>query len=435
MRITIHRGTNEIGGSCVELSTDRTRILLDFGMPLVDSQGKEFSFKKYESLNTKELIEKSILPDIKGLYELANNNIDAVLLSHPHADHYGFLNYIGDHVKVYLGEATKDIIELSNIFTPMDILLKNHRIFVNDVAIEVGDFRITPIWVDHSAYDSYMFLIEADGKRVLYSGDFRLHGRKSKMMEKLLIKPPENIDYLILEGTNISDSEKSNQTEELIENNLTELFSENKPYLVYVSGQNIDRLVSIYKASLRSGKTLVVDVYVAKILKTLSKYNKFPYPNDSYDLKVLFTKYTCDRIARIDRKDILYEFAKYKIKKDDIANKPSDYVILVRPSHIIDIKRIDNLNNGNFIYSLWEGYKTKPDTMKLLDWVQQRNFILHDIHSRGHADILSLKRFVNAINPKNIIPIHTFQKEKYSSIFSHNVINLNDGEKFYINRK
>ena len=36
MNLIIHRGTKEIGGSCVELLTAKTRILIDFGMPLVD---------------------------------------------------------------------------------------------------------------------------------------------------------------------------------------------------------------------------------------------------------------------------------------------------------------------------------------------------------------------------------------------------------------
>ncbi len=36
MDLTIHRGTHEIGGSCVELATENTRILIDVGLPLVD---------------------------------------------------------------------------------------------------------------------------------------------------------------------------------------------------------------------------------------------------------------------------------------------------------------------------------------------------------------------------------------------------------------
>jgi len=34
MTLTIHKGTNEIGGSCIELSTQNTTILFDYGTPL-----------------------------------------------------------------------------------------------------------------------------------------------------------------------------------------------------------------------------------------------------------------------------------------------------------------------------------------------------------------------------------------------------------------
>ena len=35
MKIIIHRGTHEIGGSCVEIRSKKSRILIDIGMPLV----------------------------------------------------------------------------------------------------------------------------------------------------------------------------------------------------------------------------------------------------------------------------------------------------------------------------------------------------------------------------------------------------------------
>ena len=43
----------------------------------------------------------------------------------------------------------------------------------------IGRFIITPFLTDHSAFDAYMLLVEGAGKRVLYTGDFRRHGRKS----------------------------------------------------------------------------------------------------------------------------------------------------------------------------------------------------------------------------------------------------------------
>ena len=57
--------------------------------------------------------------------------------------------------------------------------------------VEIGPFRVTPYLVDHSAFDAYSLLVEADGKRVFYSGDFRGHGRKGKLFEAMVTRPPK----------------------------------------------------------------------------------------------------------------------------------------------------------------------------------------------------------------------------------------------------
>ena len=43
MKIIIHRGTHEIGGSCVEIQSKKSRILIDIGMPLVKKDGDRFN--------------------------------------------------------------------------------------------------------------------------------------------------------------------------------------------------------------------------------------------------------------------------------------------------------------------------------------------------------------------------------------------------------
>ena len=62
MKFKIHRGTKEIGGSCVEVWTENTRILIDFGMPLVEKDGREFDFRKYKTSKPNELVEKGAWP-------------------------------------------------------------------------------------------------------------------------------------------------------------------------------------------------------------------------------------------------------------------------------------------------------------------------------------------------------------------------------------
>ena len=98
MKFKIHRGTKEIGGSCVEICTENTRILLDFGMPLVERNGQEFDFNKYKGLEPSELIKLGVLPDIEGLFTGTALLIDGVIISHPHQDHYGLINFIDTKV-------------------------------------------------------------------------------------------------------------------------------------------------------------------------------------------------------------------------------------------------------------------------------------------------------------------------------------------------
>ena len=64
MRIIIHRGTQEIGGSCVEVSTGNSRILIDFGMPLVNDRKESFDSKILTGKSLTDLKKLKILPDI-----------------------------------------------------------------------------------------------------------------------------------------------------------------------------------------------------------------------------------------------------------------------------------------------------------------------------------------------------------------------------------
>ena len=104
--------------------------------------------------------------------------MDGILISHPHQDHYGLLGETPRDWSVFCGEATRRLIKLtSGIFgKPID---RDFRLWKSGLPFEVGPFRITPHLTDHSAFDAHMLLIEVDGKRLLYSGDFRTHERKS----------------------------------------------------------------------------------------------------------------------------------------------------------------------------------------------------------------------------------------------------------------
>jgi ribonuclease J len=430
MKFKIHRGSKEIGGSCVEVWSVTTRILIDFGMPLVEKDGKDFDFNKYKDLSVPDLITNGILPDINGLYNNSDNLVAGVVFSHPHQDHFGLSSYINNGVKYFLGEATHKIIQLNNIFTSQDIQINNFTYFERNSPFKIGDITITPYWADHSAFDAYSFLVEADGKSIFYSGDFRSHGRKANAFKWFTHNAPQNVDYLLIEGTNIGKDSKPSKTESEIEFDFANAFKKkDKINLIYTSGQNIDRLVSIYRACLRTNKMLVVDVYVAKILKELSIFAQIPYPSVEFkNLKVMYPRYTSNRLGREGNETILYEFTDFKITKEEISAQADKIVMLVRTSMEDDLERITGIEGGNIIYSMWEGYLTKPATKKFIDYLTNRKLELIKIHTSGHADTDALIQMVNALKPKYVVPIHTFNASEYANVFSYPICIINDGE-------
>jgi ribonuclease J len=286
---------------------------------------------------------------------------------------------------------------------------------------------ITPYWNDHSAFDAYSFLIEAEGKRIFYSGDFRGHGRKDGAYRWFLHNTPKDIDYLILEGTSVG--KYNSITEYGVKEQMSKIFehSDNGCY-VWTSSQNIDRLVSIYKACLTAKKTLVLDIYTANVLNILSDYGKLPTPIKKFpNLRVLFNYRTTTKLIKTNRTDLVYPFKPYKITSAELNTSPNQFVVLVRPSLLPEIKKIA-WKDGIVVYSMWEGYKTKPYSAKFLEYFSDNNFKVIDLHSSGHADEATLVEYANALNPKNIIPIHTFRKNQYQSIFSQNVMVLENNE-------
>lgn len=423
MKLTIHRGSKEIGGICVELQSGASRILIDFGLPLVDENMERFDSRKIRSKSKEDLIQSGVLPDIEGLYEGEQPTINAVLLSHPHQDHYGLLPFINPKIPIYLSEGCKELIEVSHFFGQTDFKATNVKPVIAWEQFKEGDFKIRPYLVDHSGFAALAFLIEAEGKRLFYSGDFRGHGRKSILFENMLKRPPHNISYLLLEGSMMGRGQGEYRGEEDIENRLVELFrNKEQMYFLACSSQNIDRLVSIYRACKKSNRIFVIDPYTALILHKLKKISPhIPQFDWGENIKIFFVpnSYT-DKMAK-DKS--LFHFKSAKITYEQMQDVRDRLVIKDSYKTRWIFSKKGHLEGTTLIYSMWEGYL--PDVKPF--WEENSVPVSH-VHCSGHAYIDDLKKFVRAIEPEFIIPIHTFFPEKYPGLFGNNVKIVKDGE-------
>ncbi len=168
-----------------------------------------------------------------------------------------------------LGAATLAILKAAATFVPDCYVPTNTVPLADRQPLRLGPFTVTPYLVDHSAYDAYALLIEAGGQRLFYSGDVRGHGRKGALFERLLRDPPRNIDTLLMEGSSLGrlDPDRTFPSEDEIEGRLVELLTKTPGMaLVAASAQNTDRVVSLYRAAKRTGRTLILDLYAAAVL-------------------------------------------------------------------------------------------------------------------------------------------------------------------------
>ena len=148
MQFCVHRGTHEIGGTCVEIEAQGKRIVLDVGLPLDGTDPATMQLHPVPGFDKPD-------PSLLG-----------VIISHPHQDHYGLAGRLPEETTFLIGEAAQSILEAASNFMPTQLKLK-HVLHLNDrKPITLGPFTITPYLVDHSAYDSYAVLVEADGKRL-----------------------------------------------------------------------------------------------------------------------------------------------------------------------------------------------------------------------------------------------------------------------------
>ena len=256
-----------------------------------------------------------------------------------------------------------------------------------------------------------MFLIEADGKKVLHTGDFRTHGQRGKAVFEAIKKYVGKVNCLICEGTTLTRDNTKILTEFQLQKRAEKIFKENKYNFVLCSSTNIDRIAAIHKATLNSKKMFICDSYQCNLLEyitTISKSTLYKF-NDSKNIRG--TK--------------VYRYGSKMLEK----MKKYGFVMLVRANEKFE-KFLTMFENNTFIYSQWLGYlkEKNEDYKKIQEFVPKKNIYLH---TSGHATPEAIKDVINITNPDYVIPIHTENKEKIKELTSKAVI-LEDNQEFIV---
>lgn len=412
MKIKVHRGHDQIGGCITEISTDTSRIFIDFGQNL-PGNGEPTTPEEDEAM-------------VKEIFAQNKKQYEAVFYTHGHEDHVGLFEYIPEDVSQYMSEGTKGLLEIKYdiLYEGADLKVDeflekecdsleysdalNRLIYADNKckllnkiqvwqrtsprkvleSICIGDIKVTPFFNCHSIYDSHMFFIEADDKRIWHMGDYREHGYLGKGLIPTLKKYATDIDVLITEGTMLKREDKCIH-ERIVSYKMQNVMRAFKYVFVLASATDIERLAAIKRASIDAAKPLYISSLFMKKTMVYFTERESKLSKGLFSFEPLFYN---DRMLK-------------KLKQTGMT-------MVVGTSQMKRVKGLlDKLPQEEtlLIYSSWDGYYKDPEQVKVNPKYKEFRDMFYnvvDIHTSGHADRQTIEKVIKTVKPKEVVCIH-----------------------------
>jgi len=430
--VTAFGGVGEIGGNKVLIEDKARRVLLDFGK----SYGKEndyYDFPLLQPRHEKHLLATGILPALPGLYkqDASSPNVDGILISHPHTDHWDYIRFVKDTVPIGCLDMCKEVIEAreksshlgpSSEYYVCQLTAKGPRTFKTfqtftaQKGSKFGGFSFEAYEVDHSIPGCVGLILHTSEGNVVYTGDLRFSGPRRDLSMKFMeaAKACDPIG-LIIEGTNIAEGNISSEAEV---KEKTDNIVQNTTGLVIVgcAAADLDRLQTLFDVAKLSGRKIAITMKQAFMIDSLRKAG-LPIFDPRDNNVCIFQR----------EKKGLYEYEK-EIEKS-CTNRIASHDVNAEQSHLLLILGFYEFNelvgvqpkaDSVYILSQSEPFNEEMELQfaKLKRWLSLYGIPLYQVHSSGHAKSQELRRFIANIKPKKTILIHTEEPELYRAYIS-----------------
>lgn len=407
MNITIHRGTDRIGGCVTEYEDKGWRLFVDFGEQLPESADA----LEIESLTHGDLSKS------------------ALFITHYHGDHLGKIAELPDDLPVFMGELSAEIALASARHRASvdgkqralaERLLSAKRFKAGEEVV-FGPFSIMPLTIDHSAFDAYAFSIESRGLKVFHTGDFRTHGFRSKALPKVIETYVKRARYVVCEATNVERGTSMPEYE--LQKEFITKFKESRYNVVYASSTNIDRLFGLYHAAQKAGRVFIVSPHQKHIMDIVTKRDHVWGKSQMYRYKAGYEP----MVLKYDGDDFM--------ANEKFRNLLSErgYVLIASTNNRFRRLLAEIPAEGRKTYlSMWRGYVNPGHAAYNPRLAEALGEDFEYMHTSGHCDMQSLFDFFDRLRPWAIIPIHTENPRAFACRFCDRwpVLLLNDGETF-----
>ncbi|SFC35172.1 MBL fold metallo-hydrolase [Butyrivibrio sp. YAB3001] len=415
--LRFYSGLKEIGGTVVAVETDKAICIFDFGYSNSDRIDSKVSVRKGNEVL--DYIKLGILNSLDGVYEKniadklgkkAYGDTDKqvfVIISHMHIDHMGGLGALAQELPVYMSSDSATLYHEMGIMGELEYREHSNVIPVDyDASFTVEDIKVTCVQVDHDVIGACGFLIETKEGKICYTGDYRFHGYHPEISRGFAEKC-KGADVMISEGVTISfaDVDTLSLTEperESSEYTLLEKvadYSANEEGLIVINNynRNVERVHHFCEIIKKNGRTLVLDQIQAEYVAAFYEDDFSVYLPEGGTISAPRIK---DHPV-VTRKDLLENPKAYVLQQD----YKDSYELFDLAPVISKYLHMDGAPLGDYDPSFGIFYK-------MLDAI---GINVERCGLGGHAEPYYLRKTVDEIQPRILIPLHSFRPEQLKS--------------------
>ena len=284
-------------------------------------------------------------------------------------------------------------------------------------SFRIGDIRFWVLSVDHNVPGASALFLETPDLRIVYSGDLRLHGKSPQKTARFVAEARSfRPDLLLLEGTSLPPKHEEEALhrvptfESALAKRLADVAADVQgPVLVHTYVRDADRLllcVYLAKTLGRLGRKALLGPKAARYLFALTGRRDFAVlrlPNGKAEEAGLFP--LPQEIPRVELADLVAS------SKEFLIHVPCTY-----PALPLDLAGTE----GVFFHSDGMPYGLhNPAYGPWREAIEASGFRYVLLHANGHAVPDHLFQIVRAIAPKRLVPVHTYNPERYAEVFPH----------------
>lgn len=414
VKVKVYGGLDEIGGNCVVVEDGDNKIVFDNGIRF--SVLRKYYGGRVEPFGLSELRTIGALPPLDAFQEAI-----AVYISHFHLDHTGLLSSIPPDVSIRV----PSVRILESTLTSWYKRSGSWLAYVPpDYTAKVEEFEpkrededgVTAIPVSHSCFPAYSFLYRGSDATVFYSGDFRfepLASVSSRLDETLRGVDVDGVDVAILEGTNFS-VEHALMTAPMFREYISLLLKEYGLVSVSIDPLDLEALVAILNLSLLLDRRLVVGS--ERLLWVV-------------DEVIMERPEALESICVSEELEVPAPLPLESVSlADDILKNPEGYTLLIEPVGLLQTLRklrmwreSVSLTGSAVVLMDPEPRESVKEVEEsaLRTWLRSFGAQVFRLRLSGHYLPHQFRYIVEALKPKDLIPLHTEESDLMNRLFKN----------------